>query len=303
MSKLLYNAEKVARLRERAHQAHITANDLRDRLRDREDRITKLERGLADGSMSQQPTDQDRERVEAKVQPLRDEVAFLSRELAEAQRFRYYLGPVARDVDSWLDELRKDGHNVEADRDAAPADPVADSKRSKHHKRLDELKTEIHEAMARRDTVAAAPLPPDQAKNRIAEWIDREADQARFRQAATLAATPDQMLTPDTFRVPTGGGSLDLAPLFAFACGDQLKAKLGEAVDQLVDADSALSDEQRQAKLAEIDQELDALGREEETLICQLEAAGETIARRANADPRHIAEARWVEPSNEQVAA
>lgn len=292
---LVYNERKIERLREKSHQAFVTYNDLSERIRDKKSELKRLEMGPHNrpGSLSQ---DEAWQKIREAQEPVEKELAFLDEELERANVQKNAITPVVRDVDEWLAERKRQGYKVQPDPDPNFPDPITDDKRSKAHKRLQEVREQIDEALSRRDQVASAPLTPAEVKDRLTDWVDRQAERAEYRQAVNIASKSDRRMG-DTLLQPEviGNARADVVPLLAFACGDMLKDRLASAVDGLVDTERAVSADDRQAKLAEIDGELNELGREEESIITALEAAGETIARRSEADMAIVAEVREVE--------
>lgn len=291
---LLYNDRKLARLRERARQAHNVTRDLRERIREIEQDIRHKRSALSERRPDgERPDDEDRQRVEQQVAPLERDLAFYEDELRRAEETRKAIGPVAKRCDDWLSD-RQNETRVEHDPDAVEPEPVD---AAKARKRLQQLQTKITDALTRRDTIEGAALTADEAKAQINDWIERQRHEFDS-SAATLVAqamSPDRKIdfSPFSF-IHTPGMERDLTPMFAGLFGEQMREAMFERIDQRA-PENALSAEDRAVKLAEVDAELDKLGRDEEAAIAGLEAAGETIHRRPDADPALILDTREVE--------
>jgi hypothetical protein len=91
-----------------------------------------------------------------------------------------------------------------------------------------------------------------------------------------------------------------IAPVLCWAAGDAIRAKLHAEVDRYADDANAVSAAQRTNQLEQIDNELADLGRQEESLLAAMEAAGETVNRRVDVDPEIVLEVREVEDPEPQ---
>lgn len=84
------------------------------------------------------------------------------------------------------------------------------------------------------------------------------------------------------------GSIPDSQAMIAWLFKKQLLAAVDAEIAELSDDKGALTDEQREQKLAEIDRDILAVEREEEELVSMAESQGQTISRRTNSDPRAI---------------
>ena len=288
---LVYNARKLTATKEAARQAHTVASDLRDRIRQLQIEIRNVRAPVDAPGSDQKPDNQQIKRVNEKAKPLENDLAFYQDELRRVENNRQALGPVAERCEVWLREQNSE-QRVEADPNAKPPEPVRD--RDKAQKKVEQLGDKIADALSRRDAIEAAPLSAEEIKARIHEFLDREAQDFNADLLLGMASNPDRMMNDSPFKSPTGGAFVYFTKAFAFAMGDQLKEKFSAMVDEQV-GENGMSAEERDAQLEKIDAELTKLGREEEELIAGLEALGETVYRRPDADPAIILEVREVE--------
>lgn len=160
---------------------------------------------------------------------------------------------------------------------------------------LEELRGQIRELQGERKRIERAPL----SEAEVHATIDAQLEEAvealnRTPTAGLLRGNPVgffhivAMGEPETFSAQENWKkALGLAVL---AGGDRVKKYLRARV--AADAQAAggfgLGREERKAKLAELDAQLFDLELEEERAVCDMEAAGLAISRRADADPRAV---------------
>lgn len=140
-------------------------------------------------------------------------------------------------------------------------------------------------------------LPRDRAtveavvKKTVAHW-DAEGRAHVDRQLSTIAAGNAHALLVSHGLVAPGTGAvpqpfaLNLGPMFVAILGvDAVEAALLRFVDE---TPAGIPARERDARLAEIAEELDRLERDEETTIARAAREGEYIARRPDARPEII---------------
>ena len=138
---------------------------------------------------------------------------------------------------------------------------------------------EVAAVQAEMEELRQQPLPASEALGRLQEYIERRA--AEYRHDAAIAALtsatarPRSLVTPDT-----------LEPLLCWLLGDTLRDRLAAELEKT--DTGGVSTHERSAQAAELAERKFQLEAEEEQLIRQAEAAGLTIERRADADPRVV---------------
>lgn len=289
---IVYNETKYRHLAERAHQANLAVSDLNDRIKRARDEIQEREAHRNKQLRRQRPTDEDQQRFERNMQPLRDELAFCEAELQRAQHQQQLIAPIVSRCDAWLREQRFEGQ-VEADPEATAAEAI-DAKKGRAN--LDKVRDQIADAYARRDALAATALPVDEALAKVEEFVNGAA--ASFSSGDALVAqaiAPDRRIDSMVFSLPVRDGTdANLTPMLCWLYGDAIKAKARTEIERRAAPEQTISGAERAQQLAAIDDELEQLGRDEEQLVASLEAAGEIVDRRDDADPAIILEAREV---------
>lgn len=169
---------------------------------------------------------------------------------------------------------------------------------------VEQLRGELRVVGERRQEIETAPLPPNELLNRAVREIDAVAKHGALRinpcargpepvtslqELLRISAVPvSEAGGLNIFGTGAGGGAL-----FAWLHRDALV----ERVEQMISAlptKGCLSDEEREARLAEIDASRLEVERAEEALICKAEAEGQTIPRRTDANPLAILELEMV---------
>lgn len=163
---------------------------------------------------------------------------------------------------------------------------------------VEELRREIVTARDERKRLRGLPLPLGEAVRRLDDWLDRVEDEAitvlplynLTRSGPDVAAGLDASLPV----VSTADGvAFDVRPAVAQVLGllvasnrDRLRGVVIERLREWYgDRDTATPGE-ADARIAEIDAKLLRLELQEERLIREAEAAGLTVLRRADLDPR-----------------
>lgn len=150
---------------------------------------------------------------------------------------------------------------------------------------VEEARQERLRLLADRRAVRDAPITGAEAKAALTAQVDRLAERGRpdilgvAEQGGQLGF---RMLPGDFTGIP------DSISLIAWACRDQLLAKLSAELDDVIDDAAALGAEERAERLAEIAAQLADAERREEGLIELAGVRGITIPRRPDADPAAV---------------
>jgi hypothetical protein len=155
------------------------------------------------------------------------------------------------------------------------------------------IRAELAEAVGERFHLMRLPEPKAVLKARLREQVKRLRDHARpslqlERGKAEVAV----------FRDPVGDITLHEAwvvGLIAWLDPERMDAALEAMVDDLPDSEAMDEAEQRKA-LAELDAEIEQLGRVEESLISDAFARGTDILRRSSASPECVLAVRIPKP-------
>lgn len=153
---------------------------------------------------------------------------------------------------------------------------------------MDSLQADLREKQAERARIADLPITDDAIKARIASALDLHAVEAASRFQPTLIAAPNGRadLRP---LMPAGGGD-HLGALVLLGFGDQIADRLF-AMAKLRGGDG-IGEDDRAAKLARIDAEINTLGRTIERLRRAASASlGIDVPVAEGADPAH-----WLAP-------
>ncbi len=166
---------------------------------------------------------------------------------------------------------------------------------------LADIRRQIEVLREQRGRVVGAPLSAEETRQRIHGLLDAERQDfdRRLAYGLSAAARPGARIADvDLFSIRCRGerdpdaGSVvqraDLAGLFAWLMGDELKSRLDPVIDRL--ADGGITEAERADRLKEIDNKARMLEVREEQVISEAESAGMTIARREDADPRVVLE-------------
>lgn len=152
-------------------------------------------------------------------------------------------------------------------------------------KQIEKIRSDRKQRLERIDYLRTAALPGAEMRERVEAWIAHEAQ--RFAPEHQLRGLWQDGET-STMAAPVNQHGIlsqaDLGPLFAWLAGDALEKALIEAMTPLCD-DSAPRSAERPEAIEALEAEIRELEISEETLIREAEQAGETIERRADADP------------------
>lgn len=180
----------------------------------------------------------------------------------------------------------------------APADALA------------EARANIGKISETKRAASRASIPLSEAEASIIADIDRAAGKglnvgSALRRHVRLNGRVERgrMIWP-TRRIMTANGMSDVPDGFALLVWlnrDELKKRALEALRAAHDPKNALSDEDRAARLAELDAELLAQERIEEAAVEACEAAGIRVYRRPNADPRAVLGVEVIPPADPEA--
>lgn len=149
---------------------------------------------------------------------------------------------------------------------------------------LSDVRGRIADLQAERRRVESLPPELDTAVERIDRWVAAMEHTARagiVPEPARFAASPEH------YRQPRSGRDEFAAIMVAFL-GDELAARVKAQVQEVYADRPGISDAEREKRLAQLDRDLLDAELAEESLIRAAEAAGFTIARRADSDPRAV---------------
>ncbi|MFE8034571.1 hypothetical protein [Thiohalocapsa marina] len=150
---------------------------------------------------------------------------------------------------------------------------------------LEAIRKRLEAARAELDALADLPLSAADARERIAEWVDAQAAQFAPERTAAMFQSPRMDSLPlriSAYRENDVLSRVDTAPLLCWLAGDAIKAKLADALPEVADV-PALAD--RPGIAERLREEIRALEIAEEIAVRRAEAAGESVTRRAEADP------------------
>lgn len=154
---------------------------------------------------------------------------------------------------------------------------------------LANLREQISDLKQQRDKIALGRLTKNETIQRLNEFVDNEAAgfdaKHRFANAAaTSDATPRDITG---FHVWQG----DAGPLLCWLLGDAIKFRFAELVEEC-GIPEGLPANKRAEAIRELDTRIYALEVAEEAVIMDAEAAGMTIPRREDCDPRVVLEVK-----------
>lgn len=296
-----FKVEKLDADRQAAVAAYRAASDreqaARQELQMREGVVSRQIRDVGhiaawSAAESERLTKERDDRLTAPLEPLRraHQAARDARErAAEAQaRFSFL-----HDAAGWLQENVRPGvtfHHCAATPPKTPKGiPAA----------IDQIRAELVALDEQQQAIENAPAPPDDLLARSVAEIDRMAQRgelhidprSRGPSPLDLEAKLKISATPvpgdaGPILMPTGTGA---GPLIAWLCRDLLVERVERMIADLP-AKGCMTDAERDAQLAEIAERKLSLERVEEALVCSAAAAGLTIERRREADPRAVLE-------------
>lgn len=149
-------------------------------------------------------------------------------------------------------------------------------------KKVTDIRRRIAALAEEREALGRRPRTREEAIDAFEQWLAQNADQ--FDVGAFVKhGEPVLHLRPADD--PAGG---DLQRVVATLFGDELRAYVIARIDQMLADADPISAEDAAKRREEIAAELLTLEREEEEIICKMRAAGETVARRGDADPRAL---------------
>lgn len=165
---------------------------------------------------------------------------------------------------------------------------------------LDRLRLRLRELGADEHRVRSAPFPSSYAKTRMRAMVEQRMQEpdltgliehdAEIRWPMTRLDMP--LVAVGQNQSPVIGSSagevIDILAVLAWLDPARLVAKLSAEIDAVADDEAAMTHEQRQVKLAEIEADRIALEREECAVIRHMQAQGMAIEYRADADPKAV---------------
>ncbi|RDD63824.1 hypothetical protein [Ferruginivarius sediminum] len=154
------------------------------------------------------------------------------------------------------------------------------------HQRLDEIRGRIAELEAQRADIEAQPVSRDEALAALDRWIHAEA--AKFANDLSIGSLLNGDPRARLYAIGWGSQHIDWTPTLCALMPDTVRAYYVDQIDAELAEREPLSAEQRQQRRAEIDGELFRLAQEEERIITAMQARGEAVQRRGDADPRAV---------------
>ncbi|MEH2569659.1 hypothetical protein [Bradyrhizobium sp. AZCC 2289] len=149
---------------------------------------------------------------------------------------------------------------------------------------LARVRNEINDINADISDVKAAPLPSAEAKQKARDHVSGLIEAGRIDVSGLLRRSGGGVQWPTVY----GHREIDIQPVLAFICSDQIIAKLESEIDLLADDERALSDAQCATKLKVLLAKRLELERDEEELYRMAESKGFAVSRRPDADIRAV---------------
>lgn len=165
---------------------------------------------------------------------------------------------------------------------------------------LDRLRLRLRELAADLHRVNSAPYPSAYAKTRVRQMVEMRAQapdlsgliehDAEIRWPTTTVDLP--LIAVGANQSPVIGSARgevpDVLAILSWFDRPRLLAMLDAEINDLADDEAALTHEQRQEKLAEIEADRIAIERQECAVIRHMQAQGMAIEYRGDADPRAV---------------
>jgi hypothetical protein len=158
---------------------------------------------------------------------------------------------------------------------------------------IDTIRVRIGKLKDERDSLVDADVPQDEALQRLDDWIATERDRYRSGSIGAFIARDQGQVAPMIHPTVSGGNTVSFGNVqsaLVWIAPDLVRAALAAEIENhyRTRGDAGVADDDREQRLAELDDELLELETDEERMICQAEAAGLTVLRRGDADPRAI---------------
>jgi hypothetical protein len=165
---------------------------------------------------------------------------------------------------------------------------------------VERMRRRIRELRSDIDRVRAAPYHSTDAKQRARAWVEQLAERGAPNVFELIDRQRGEIIWPEvttqTMGISRGTGDQVLIPVavkdtlavMAWLNPDAMIARLCSSIDADSDDANALTQAERETKVAELRSDILATEREEEALIERLEAAGASLLRRGDADPRAV---------------
>lgn len=193
---------------------------------------------------------------------------------------------------AWLEDARNDRIKLKA----TTQPPV---KSGDYHNALARIRSEIDEVDAAWRAAEAAPRPQADALAALHADIDSLAATGEPRvDLRRRVGSPIDIAKTFQMAIHSGSAEAGISPslvgdggtsFLVWLLRDEIKAKLGALIEQADDTD-ALADDEREKRFGELSSRKLDLERQEEAQIVAAEAAGLSIPRRPDADPRAVLE-------------
>jgi len=231
------------------------------------------------------------ERVEADVEIDRRRRANLDEEIGEIKEREArlaakanILGATVSNLEAWLKALPS-----EAPIRAASARPAALAKGEVPVLAVDKCRQRIRDLDADLQRIATAPVTSAEAKKLKDAQLDALAARGRPDCRALVShGEPIGWPTVRNLGMKAAESGQDAIGLLAWAFRDRLSAALNAEIDAIADDAAALTAEQRAEQRATALRDKLAAERDEEALLRMAIAAGTTLLRRPEADPRAV---------------
>jgi hypothetical protein len=159
---------------------------------------------------------------------------------------------------------------------------------------VDTLRGQIEKLTIERESLLEAPIPKAEAMARVDEWISNARERFNSGILHAFTAREGGQVTPLIRSSITGGGHVTFGhveEVLLAVVPDAIRGVLESELDRYYARRPGITDDAREGRLAEIEEELFVLEINEEQLITRAEAIGQYIPRRADADPRALVEA------------
>jgi hypothetical protein len=254
--------QKRIRLRAAADEIEYIANSIQRSISDIERQIIKTTDEKVEESLNEQANE------------MRVSLA------SHRERHRSAAALVAR-IDQWLL-----GHRGNIEFAMVPAPKVKGLGIDDLLKQIDDTRSEIASAKDELALVKRAPMVRPDIEKQVQQWVAEKA--MRGMPMVKIAGAHIEV----DFRDHAGGWSSSasdrLAAALAWLNPDAMTAQLLKQVNRSLGTQSALTEEERESRIAELTERLDDLERREEALIEAAIAGGHAVMRRVDASPSAV---------------
>lgn len=148
---------------------------------------------------------------------------------------------------------------------------------------VDAIRRRIELLAREREHMDAMPLPPAEAEDAFAAFLDANLDRAGLVDlVGNFGSDRGAHAWPS---VNAANGHALVFGLLVLIGRDQLVAEYGKIIRDAYDGRQSASVEEKREMLSRLDEEVDRLSRQEEAIIRSAETRGITIPRRPDAPP------------------